>query len=63
MTDADFHSSTTEESPVELDHVTVEPDDAPAECAIFPTGASKDELMTTWISAHDDSFVGLESMR
>ncbi|WP_226005463.1 DUF7511 domain-containing protein [Natrinema salinisoli] len=63
MTDADFHSPTTEEPPVELDHVTVEPDDAPAECAIFPCGASEDELMTAWISAHDDSFVDLESMR
>jgi hypothetical protein len=63
MTDVDFHSPAGEKSPTELDHVTVEHDDAPDECAIFPHGASPDELMSTWISAHDDSFIDLESMR
>lgn len=53
----------TDEPPIELDHVTVENDDAPNECAIFPREASEDQLMTTWISAHDESFVALESMR
>jgi len=61
-TDADIHSP-TDESPTELDHVTVENEDAPDECAIFPREATEDELMTNWISAHDDSFVALESMR
>ncbi|AXR79151.1 DUF7511 domain-containing protein [Natrarchaeobaculum sulfurireducens] len=49
--------------PIELDHVTVENEDAPNECAIFPREASEEQLMTAWISAHDDSFVALESMR
>ncbi|ARS89527.1 DUF7511 domain-containing protein [Natrarchaeobaculum aegyptiacum] len=48
---------------LELDVVTVENDDAPDECAIFPRNASEEQLMTTWISAHEDSFVGLDSMR
>lgn len=63
MTNADVHPPDSEELTTELDHVTVEPDDAPDECALFPHGANEDELMTTWISAHDDSFVDLGSMR
>ncbi|WP_226481220.1 DUF7511 domain-containing protein [Natrinema amylolyticum] len=63
MTDADFHAPDSEEPTAELDHVTIENDDAPDECAIFPHEASEDEQMTAWISAHDDSFVSLESMR
>lgn len=47
----------------ELVHVTVENDDAPDECAIFPANASEAELMTNWVTAQDDSFVSLESMR
>ena len=53
----------TDESSAELDHVTVENDDAPDECAIFPREASEAELMTTWITACEDSFVSLDSMR
>ncbi|WP_254522832.1 DUF7511 domain-containing protein [Natrinema caseinilyticum] len=63
MTDADVHPSDTEEPTLEFDHVTVENDHAPDECAIFPRDASEDVLMTAWISAHDDSFVDLESIR
>ncbi|PCR92317.1 DUF7511 domain-containing protein [Natrinema ejinorense] len=63
MTDADVHLPDSEEPTVQLDHVTIENDNAPDECAIFPHGASEDELMTNWITAHDDSFVDLQSMR
>ncbi|QLG50304.1 DUF7511 domain-containing protein [Natrinema halophilum] len=63
MTDADVHTSDSEEPTYEFDHVTVENDHAPNECAIFPHDVSEDVLMTTWISAHDDSFVDLETMR
>lgn len=63
MTNTDVHPPDTEAPTVELDHVTVENDDAPDECAIFPHEASGDELTTTWIAAQDDSFVDLESMR
>lgn len=63
MTDADFQPPDSEEPPADLDHVTIENDEAPDECAIFPSDASEDVLMTTWISAHGDSFVALESMR
>lgn len=63
MSDADVHPPDSEEPSAELDHVTVENDDAPNECAIFPREASEAELMTTWITAHDDAFVAVESMR
>ncbi|WP_090621374.1 DUF7511 domain-containing protein [Natrinema salaciae] len=63
MTDADFHQPDSEAPSLEFDHVTVENDDAPNECVIFPHEASEAKLMTTWISAHDDSFVALDSMR
>lgn len=53
----------TDESPIDLDSVTVENEDAPDECALFPREASEDELQTAWIVAHDDGFVSLESMR
>lgn len=45
-----------------LEHVTVENDGAPDECALFPCGATETELHTTWITAQEGSFVDLESM-
>ncbi|ELY42892.1 DUF7511 domain-containing protein [Natronorubrum tibetense] len=59
----DDAQSPPDEPTTELDHVTVENDDAPNECAIFPREASEEALMTNWISAHEDSFVAVESMR
>ncbi|WP_416840310.1 hypothetical protein [Haloferax sp. DFSO52] len=37
-------------------------DDAPDECTIFPTGLSEAELLTTWISAEEGSYVSLDEM-
>lgn len=48
---------------VELDHVTIELDSAPDECAIFPRDASDEQLLTCWITAQGGSFVDLESIR
>ncbi|AFZ72255.1 DUF7511 domain-containing protein [Natronobacterium gregoryi] len=48
---------------IELDHVTVENDDAPDECAVFPKDASEEQLLSSWIAAHEHSFVDLETMR
>ncbi|WP_339104696.1 hypothetical protein [Haloterrigena salinisoli] len=53
----------TDASLTELDHVTIENDDAPDECAIFPREASDEKLDSAWIVAYDDGFVPLESMR
>lgn len=53
----------TDASLTELDHVAIENDDAPDECAIFPREASDEKLDSTWIVAYDDGFVSLESMR
>lgn len=60
--DADSHPP-IDESPTELDHVTIEPEGAPNECAIFPREGTEEELMTNWISAHGEAFVSLETMR
>lgn len=43
--------------------IVVPTDDQPAECTIFPVDATEDELVTTWISAEDGSFVALCDMR
>lgn len=55
--------SDLDQSEFELDHITVENDDAPDECAVFPREATEEELMTAWITAQEGSFVDLESMR
>ncbi len=56
-------SQTTDELPQKFEHITVENDAAPDECAIVPTDATDTELATNWIAAYDDEFVALETMR
>ena len=63
MTPDAEHPRPTDASPIELDHVTVENEDAPDECAIFPREASEEQLDTQWIVALEDGFVSLDSMR
>ncbi|WP_408959438.1 hypothetical protein [Natrinema sp. 74] len=63
MTDADFQPPDTEAPITDFEHVLVENDDAPNECAIFPRDTSEDVQTNTWISAHEGSFVDLESIR
>ena len=36
--------------------------DAPDECTIYPTNATEEELVTTWISAQEGSYVSLAEM-
>jgi len=38
-------------------------DDGPDECTLFPCNVDGLDLMTTWMTAREDSFVDLESMR
>lgn len=38
-------------------------DDGPDECTLFPCDVEGVDLMTTWMTAREDSFVDLESMR
>ncbi|WP_265110224.1 DUF7511 domain-containing protein [Halosolutus halophilus] len=61
-TDPDIVPHRPTESTTELDHVTIENEDAPNECAIFPSESSDLDQMTNWIVAHDDSFVALTAM-
>ncbi|WP_411964557.1 hypothetical protein [Haloferax sp. YSMS24] len=69
--DTDAMTTTTTETsgrrtspPDDLEYIAIVTpyDDAPDECTIFPTGLSEERLMTTWISAEEDSFVSLDEM-
>jgi len=62
MTNADTTLPDSTEPTFELDHIVVENDDGPNECAIFPPEAEETELLTAWISAHEGAYVDLESM-
>lgn len=49
---------------IELTSSTVEHDDRPDECTLFPLlTVTKDERMSTWITAYGDSFVDCRGMR
>lgn len=50
-------------SPPEYEATVVSYDDEPDECTIYPTDATEEELVTTWISAKSGSYVSLEDMR
>jgi hypothetical protein len=54
------HASPTDD--VEYIAIVAPYDDAPDECTIFPAGISEDELLTTWISAQEGSYVSLDEM-
>ncbi|MFC4357659.1 hypothetical protein ACFO0N_06815 [Halobium salinum] len=53
---ADYH-------PPELVGTVVRYDGAPDECTVYPRDATEAELLTTWITAAESSFVDLEEMR
>lgn len=38
-------------------------DGAPDECTIYPAGLGDDDLMTSWITAEEGSFLPLSAMR
>ena len=38
-------------------------DDAPDECTIYPLGCPDHELVTTWITAQEGSFVDVDDVR
>lgn len=41
----------------------VESSDGRVECTLYPLNADADELVTTWMTAANDSFVDLENWR
>lgn len=47
---------------MELRTTVVEYEDSPDECTIYPLETSEMELMTTWISAKEESYVDLDSV-
>ncbi|MDG5778385.1 hypothetical protein VB773_04030 [Haloarculaceae archaeon H-GB2-1] len=57
-----LHSSFSTVS-YEVTAAVVRPEDGPAECTLFPADATDEEVVTTWITAQEGSFVDVESMR
>jgi len=47
----------------DLDSVVVSYDDRPDRRTVFPRGLSGVDRMSTWLTASDDAFVGLEDAR
>jgi len=41
----------------------VEEHDGDAECTVYPADADDDTLVTTWLTAADDAFVDVETVR
>ena len=69
--DTDAMKTTTPEMPeahiapatdMEYTAIVAPYDDAPDECTIFPEGLTEDEVLTTWISAQEGSYVSLDEM-
>lgn len=48
---------------IALEHVTVEYENAPGACTMYPRDRSDADLTTHWITAEEGSFVDLEAMR
>ena len=41
----------------------IDTDGSTPKCTLFPTDADAEALVTQWISASDDAFVGLDEMQ
>ena len=50
------------DEPSELEHVTVDCEDEPSVCAMYPRGYGDEDVATRWITAHEGSFVSLLEM-
>lgn len=48
---------------ITLEHVTVEYENAPGACTVYPRDCSEADLTTRWITAKEGSFVDLEERR
>ncbi len=48
---------------IDLEHVTVENEDAPDACTMYPRKCSEAEMPTHWITALEGSFVSVAEMR
>jgi hypothetical protein len=57
---ADYHRPY---GPPVLLSTVVHYEDAPDECTLYPRDATEAELVTTWLTAREGSFVALEDMR
>ncbi|KAB1198102.1 MULTISPECIES: hypothetical protein [Haloferax] len=62
MTTTEPGSSVSPADDVEYVAIVAPYDDAPDECTIFPAGLSEEELLTTWVSAAEGSYVSLDEM-
>ncbi|MHC3436660.1 DUF7511 domain-containing protein [Natrialbaceae archaeon A-gly3] len=55
--------STDDDTAICLEHVTVENEDAPDACTMYPRECSESEMATHWITALEGSYVALEDVR
>lgn len=55
--------STDDDAAIRLEHVTVENEDAPDACTMYPRECSESEMATHWITALEGSYVALEDVR
>lgn len=46
-----------------FEHAVVENEEGVPECTIFPQDCDEDEILTRWVTATDDAFVSLETVR
>lgn len=60
---SDGERERTDDGSEELEHVTVEYENAPSACTMYPRDCSEADLATRWITAKEGSFVDLSEMR
>lgn len=60
-----FENAPDHEVAPHFDRLTADVTDTPdgAQCTIYPENADADELITTWVTADERSFVPLEKVR
>lgn len=54
---------TDNDTTTHLEHVTVENENAPDACTMYPRECSESEMATHWVTALEGSFVAVSEMR
>lgn len=60
---SEFEHEAEMDRSAELDHVTVEYENAPSACTLYPRDCSEADLVTHWLTAEEGSFVDLADVR
>jgi hypothetical protein len=62
-TDSPSSDAAYDDSPPAIAHVTIENENRPDDCALFPRAAPESERLTTWIAATEHDVVDLDDRR